>query len=52
MLLLRPPGRGNWHPVVIAVQQSRHAPRPLDFHVWQTVDTGGQRLRVVKVMGD
>jgi hypothetical protein len=49
-LILRPPGRGNWTPVVLTVQQSRHAPRPLDFYVWQIVDIGGQRLRVVAVL--
>lgn len=52
IVVFRPPGRGNWHPVVITVQQSRHAPRPLDFFVGQVVDFAGQRLRVVAIFGD
>jgi hypothetical protein len=50
-LILRPPGRGNWTPVVVTIAQSRHAPVPLEFHVGQRVEFGGQMLRVCAVLG-
>jgi hypothetical protein len=49
-LILRPPGRGNWHPVVLAVEQSKHAPLPLEVHVGLLVQFGGHVFRVSKVM--
>lgn len=48
-VILRPPGRGNWRPVVLQVAGgSRLA--PLDFYVGQRVLLGGQHLRVSKVI--
>lgn len=50
MLLLRPPGRGNWKPVLLTVDASRNSPLPLQFHVNQRVELGGLVFRVAKVM--
>lgn len=49
ILTLRPPGRGNWTPVVIRIEQSRHAPLPLYVVPGQRLLIGGQELRVVSV---
>lgn len=49
ILTLRPPGRGNWTPVMLRVEQSRHAPLPLYFHRGQRLQLGGQTFRVVRV---
>lgn len=49
-VVLRPPGKGNWTPVVVRVEQSRNAPLPLEFHRNQRVQIGGHVLRVAKVM--
>lgn len=50
MLILRPPGRGNWKPVVLRVEQGRNSPLPLEFHRNQRVELGGHVFRVSKVM--
>jgi hypothetical protein len=47
-VLARPPGRGNWAPLVISVS-GRHGPRPLDLHPGQVLKLGAQRFRVVSV---
>lgn len=49
-LVLRPPGRGNWTPVTIVIEQSKHAPMPLFFHVGQVLEIGGQRLVVRSIL--
>jgi hypothetical protein len=48
-LVLRPPGRGNWKPVVLRIDQSRNTPLPLEFHRGQRVELGGHVFRVVGV---
>ena len=50
MLICKPIGRGNWCPIVIRIEQSRNAPRPMDFHRGQIIQFGGQTLRVCVVM--
>lgn len=48
-LILRPLGRGNWHPVVMRLD-GRRAPLPLEVHVGMRVVLGSQVLRVSKVL--
>jgi len=48
ILILRPPGRGNWAPITLAVSGLRLG--PVDFHVGQRVLLGGQEWRVSKVL--
>jgi hypothetical protein len=48
-LTLRPPGRGAWTPVVLTLEQSKHAPLPLEVHVGQRWVLGGRVFRVAKV---
>jgi hypothetical protein len=50
MLVLRPPGRGNWKPVLLRVEHSRNSPLPLEFYRNQRVELGGHVFRVAKVM--
>lgn len=50
MLVCRPPGRGNWTPVIVAIQESRHAPLPLEVHVGQRLTIAGRELRVCQVL--
>lgn len=50
MLVLKPPGRGNWTPLVVALTESRHAPRPLEVHKGQRWTIAGRVYRVAKVM--
>lgn len=49
-LLLRPPGRGNWRPVLLTVDAGRNSPLPLEFHVNQRVSLGGHAFRVARVL--
>jgi hypothetical protein len=49
-LILRPPGRGNWTPVVLTLEQSRHSPKPLLVKVGERVPLGGQVFRVARVL--
>ena len=49
-LILRPPGRGNWAPVVMTIEQSKHSPLPLYVSRGQVLPIGGQLLRVVRVL--
>lgn len=49
MLILRPPGRGNWATVELRVC-GRRSPPPLYFAVGQRVELGGMVFRVSKVL--
>ncbi len=49
-VILRPPGRGNWQPVVLTIAQSKNSPLPLYVEPGQIVNIGGQNLRVVAVL--
>ena len=49
-VILRPPGRGNWAPVVMTIEPSRHAPLPLYVLPGQLVTIAGQVLRVVRML--
>jgi hypothetical protein len=48
MLILRPPGRGNWAPVILAIEGKRAA--PLLVRVGDLIPLAGQVFRVAKVM--
>jgi hypothetical protein len=48
-LILRPPGRGAWTPVVLTVENSRHAPLPLEVFVGQRWTLGGKVFRISEV---
>ena len=48
-LLLRPPGRGNWRPVLLRVE-GWHAPLPLEFAINQRVVLAGREFRIARVM--
>jgi hypothetical protein len=50
MLVLRPPGRGNWKPVLLTVEGKPHLPPPMYFAVGQRIPLGGMVFRVSKVM--
>lgn len=45
-IVLKPPGPGNWTPILIRIRHSRNAPRPLEFHVGQIVKLGVRNLRI------
>jgi len=48
MLILRPPGRGNWTPLVIAVEGKRAA--PMLVKPGQKLTLGGIVWRISKVL--
>lgn len=48
-LVFRPPGPGNWEPVLIRVEPSRHSPNLLDLKPGDVVDFGSCRLRLVEI---
>lgn len=48
MLLLRPPGRGNWHALTVAIEGRRLA--PLLIRVGQRMTIAGQVYRIAKVL--
>jgi hypothetical protein len=48
MLVLRPPGRGNWHALTIAIEGKRLA--PLLIRVGHRMTIGEQVYRIAKVM--
>lgn len=50
ILLLKPPGRGNWAATTVRIEQSKHAPLPLEVHVGQRWFIGGRVFRVARVM--
>lgn len=47
-LLLRPPGKGNWSPVIVVID-GRHAV-PLEFRRGDLFPLAGQVFRIVKVL--
>jgi hypothetical protein len=49
MLVLRPPGRGAWTPVLLQVSQGRHSPSALDVKKGQRVEIAGRVYRVAEV---
>jgi len=50
MLILRPLGRGNWTPLVLAIAESKHTPLPLEVFVGQHWTLAGRVFRIAKVM--
>lgn len=49
-LHLRPPGRGNWTPLVLIVSPGKNSPLPLEFYVGQRMDIAGHVFRVAKLL--
>ena len=49
-LVLKPPGRGKWSPVLVTIEPSRNAPLPLYVARGQRVQIGGQTFRVAQVL--
>jgi hypothetical protein len=47
-LTLRPPGRGNWKPVILRVEGARAC--PLLVRAGQRINLGGQEFRISKVL--
>ena len=50
MLILRPPGRGNWSPLVLAIEPGKHGPLPVEVFVGMRWMVGERVFRVAKVM--
>lgn len=50
MLILRPPGRGNWKPLVLAITESKHSPLPMEVYRGLRVQIGAAAFRVSKVL--
>lgn len=50
ILTLRPPGKGNWKPVTLVIEHSKHAPLPLYVVRGQRLEIGGQVFRVARVL--
>ena len=51
ILILKPPGRGNWAQTVMAItQSSKHSPLPLEVRAGQRVQIGGQTFRIASVL--
>ncbi len=48
MLILRPPGRGNWSPLIVSVEGKRAA--PLLVRKGQTLALGGVVFRIARVL--
>lgn len=48
ILILRPPGRGNWAPLFVTIEGKRTA--PLFIRAGQKWFIGGQTFRICKVM--
>jgi hypothetical protein len=48
MLILRPPGRGNWSTLTVAIEGRRLA--PLLIRVGQRMTIGDQVYRIAKVL--
>lgn len=48
MLLLRPPGKGNWAPLIVAIEGKRLA--PLLIRVGQRMTIADQVYRIAKVL--
>lgn len=49
-LVLRPVGRGNWTPVLLAITDSKHAPLPLEVFRGQRVNVAHHVFRISKVL--
>jgi hypothetical protein len=49
-LILRPPGRGNWKPIVLSFAASKHSPLPLEVFAGQRVTISTHVFRVAKVL--
>jgi hypothetical protein len=49
-LVLKPPGRGRWSPVLVTIQPSKNAPPPMYVACGQRVQLGGQTYRVAQVL--
>lgn len=49
-LVLKPPGRGKWTPVLLTITPSKHAPLPMYVARGQQVLIAGQVFRVAQVM--
>ncbi len=48
-IILRPPGRGNWQTTVVTIEQSKHAPVPIEVYVGQVLTLGTRVFRVCRV---
>lgn len=48
MLILKPKGRGNWKPLVVAIEGERVG--ALTVRVGQTIPIGGIVFRIAKVL--
>jgi hypothetical protein len=48
MLVLRPVGRGNWAPLIVAIEGTRAS--PLLIRVGQVIPIGGVQFRISKVL--
>lgn len=48
-LVFRPPGPGNWAPVFVTIEQSRHSPSLFYLKVGDVVSFGACRLRLVEI---
>jgi hypothetical protein len=48
ILILRPPGRGNWKPITVTVEGDRA--HPLFIQVGQRLFLGGRTFRICKVI--
>ena len=49
MLVLKPPGRGNWQKTYVTIDRSRHSPLPLEVHVGDVWVLAGRTFRVCAV---
>lgn len=49
-LVLRPVGRGNWAPVLIAITESKHSPLPLEVYAGQRLTVADRIFRIAKVL--
>lgn len=49
ILVLRPPGRGNWQVTTVAIEGARHAPLPIEVVRGALVMIAGRQFRVVSV---
>lgn len=50
MLVLVPPGRGNWKQLRLQVEAVGHLPPPMYFAVGQRIELGGQVFRIARVL--
>jgi|WetSurMetagenome_2_1015567.scaffolds.fasta_scaffold803801_2 hypothetical protein len=52
MLILKPPGRGNWAPIQLEIPPVRRElpTLPLEWYVGQRVEIAGRVFRVARVL--